>query len=115
MASTRHPPRVAIAFAFGCLGAIVGLISSWDGDTALRTIMAIVGFAFGIAAGVFLIAIVKVVMRSGSPLVNTQFGRSQREFSVSLHDRDGLNEHYPGNPDPLSRKLTGWRLPSERH
>lgn len=114
MTPVRHSRQVILALLVGVVGAIAGALSAYEGDVVLQIIMALVGFLFGTAVGAFLIVVAKVMQgRSGHPVRREPNPRMESSIesqeSVKL-----LDDCYPGNPDPLSRKLTGWRLPSER-
>lgn len=115
MVSTRHSRRVVLALGTGCLGALVGVISAWEGDAALQTIMAMIGFAFGTAVGVFLIAVVKIFSGHVAPDESRLDALDDVIGGESRSDRKNpVDDYYAGNPDRLSRQVTGWRLPSER-
>lgn len=114
MTPVRHSRRVLLTLLAGVVGAVVGAVSAYEGDPVLQTIMALVGFLFGTTVGAFLIIVANAMGgRSAHPERREPY--SCMEVSIEPHESAKLlDDCYPGNPDPLSRKLTGWRLPSER-
>ena len=112
MTSARYSRRVVLALLVGVAGAIIGALSAYDGDAALKVIMALIGFSFGTSVGVFLIAVVSIVLRS-SHLKSSRHALPEHS-PEPLRDEDPFEPYFPGNPDPLSRQVTGWRLPSDR-
>jgi len=114
MTSARYSRRVVLALSVGVAGAISGALSAYDADAALKVIMALIGFLFGTVVGAFLIILATVVQgRFSRPKLRER--HSSTQLSLELQENlKVLDDFYPGNPDPLSRKLTGWRLPSER-